>query len=45
MQKLQTEMTELKRGHQQAEQQSKEATTKLNVLASYFKEKEIELQQ
>ena len=45
VQHLKEEAQRLKQGHQQAEKHSQEAATKLNVLAQYFKEKEIEMQR
>ena len=43
--KYKKEMEELRESHKQALAQQTEANTKLNVLASYFKEKEVELQK
>ena len=45
MQELKRENEKLQVGHQSAQQQSQEATTKLSVLSEYFKEKEVQLQQ
>ncbi len=45
MAKLRQENEKLQKGHQRAEKQSEEASTKLSVLQQYFKEKEIEMQR
>ena len=45
MQKIRKENEKLEKGHQQAEEKSIEASTKLSVLQQYFKEKEVELQK
>ncbi|CAH1790991.1 unnamed protein product, partial [Owenia fusiformis] len=45
VEKLKTELETLKEGHQSAEKSAEEAQTKLQVLNSYFKEKEIALQR
>ncbi|XP_064622641.1 melanoma inhibitory activity protein 2-like [Lineus longissimus] len=42
---IKQEMEELKMNHSKAEKESTEAMTKLSVLSSYFKEKEIQMQK
>ena len=45
MEGLRREMENLREGHQRAQLQSQESSTKLSVLTEYFKQKEVELQK
>ncbi|XP_074663147.1 uncharacterized protein LOC141915493 isoform X2 [Tubulanus polymorphus] len=45
IEKLKSEVQTLQEGHHQADKQSQESMTKLSVLSTYFKEKEMQLQR